>query len=1132
MIKALLVLACCMQVGISAAQLRNSAKTKARPLNEMRISLKSKGQPLYDVLTALPLNAKGIVISDECRTCSKPVCCDLDNVTLDSALKVIFIGQPWTFEWLEGYPVIYKRSIKGHLTDENGRGMEAVLVESGGQSTYTDQHGFFELPKAACNATIQFSNRYIETQSETVRERTWMEVTVKLKWSALGEREISNDGIQKRTKERAPGVIAIIPELQYRRAVSSDPVAPLEAQVSGVLFNRNILSWKNQPDIDIRGSGTIHSANGPLIILNDFPISIEDFRRINPNDIKSITILKDALATSVWGARAGNGVIVITTHTGKYNTPLQFSASHSVSMTDRPDLEYMPMLTSSEYIDMEKARYATGIYGPYWAQPSALLSPVAEALFGADKGIITPDQRDALFKQWSSIDVRRDLHKWVYRKAFTHRHHLTASGGGDNFNYYLTGGYDGEQLPMQTANKKRITSNGVLQLKRKRFELSMNTYYSYSVTQNNMPAPGVLYPFARLKDDEGNDAVVYADRRQGWKDSMAQFMQDWSNRPLEDLKQRSLTEKATMYRMSITGSYALSKNFSIKIIYQNDHSRMEKNDVATARSYYARNLVNSYATVLNGSVNYNIPKGGISNWLLSDFRSNRIRGQVNYGGKWRNWLEVTALAGAESSSTRIDSMAGTFFDFDGDRRVVPVSATDEFRMSYDTTQRARIPRADNNSSAYDYFASFYTNGAFIIKKRYTFSFSARMDRSNLFGANTNGNSKPLGSVGFKWDLHEEPIYRLRTIIPFLSLRTSYGSSGNISKNTTAYVSAMASQMAQGTLYSIISPANPDLRWEESRMFNAGISLNDYNRHYFFDFDYYIRRSYDLMGPGAQDATYGLDAKWGNYASLKGQGWDLSFKTMHDINKFKMENLLLLSRSVNTVRSYYNASKDAGYFVNNTYLRPREGYPVNSIYAFKWVGLDPANGDPRGYQKGSATTQYQDIFNAPADSLVFKGSATPTLWGTLRPSIARGNWKISVTLTGKFGYVFRRSSVNYFDPYNNRIAGRNDFSRRWTPDNTNTEVPSFKLTPNGERDFFYNYSEILVERGDHIRLQDVRFDYDFSSHFKKWKIKNVTAYAYASNLWLLWSANKLGIDPDSQYGPPPGKSVTIGFTVDF
>lgn len=1118
MLRLALVVVACLQAWISTAQ--------------MRLSLKSKGRPLYEVVKQIEPFMKGAFIPYECFQNTRPVCCDLENVTVDSALKVIFIGQPLTYTLDSNYLIIFPRSVRGYVTDENGNGLDYVNIQGTGSDTFTDKNGYFELPRAACFTTLLFSNRYIEPHTEVVRGRTWMEVTVKLKWSALGEREIFNDGIQKKTKERAPGVFVMISGLDYKRQVSSNPVSGLEGQASGMLFNKNILSWTNQPFIDVRGSGTIHSATGPLIVLNDFVISIEDYQKINPNDIQSITILKDAAATSIWGARAGNGAIVITTHNSRNNTPLKFSASHSISLTTRPNLYYMPGLSSSEYIDMEKARHGVGYYQNNWNNPSAILSPVAEALYQADSRIITPDQRDALFDELRNHDVRRDLHKWIYRPAITHRHHISAQGGGENFNYYLSGGYDGEELPMKTANRRRITSNGVLQLRRKKFELSMNTYYSYGVVKNDMPAPDVLYPFAKLKDDAGNPGIVYADLRQSWKDSMGQFLPDWSYRPLVELNERSRSEKNTLYRMVITGNYALNKHFNLRFIYQHDQSKMEMNDVGTGASYYARHLVNSYATVSNGAVNYNIPNGGISNWQLSEFRSDKLRGQMNYQGKLGKWLEITALAGAESSSTHIDTMAGTFYDFDGARRSVSLNYTERYKMSYDTSQTATIPHADNNSSAYDYFASFYSNGSIIWKNRYTVSYSARIDRSNLFGANTNGNTKPLWSLGFKWDLSEEPFYHLPAI-PFLSLRTSYGVSGNVNKNTTAYVSAIASQVNQGTLYSIISPANPNLRWEESRMLNMGFSLTDINRHYFLEFDYYTRRSGDLMGPGAQDATFGLDAKWGNYAKLKGQGWDLSLKTRHDIGKFKIENLLLVSRSVNTVTSYYNARGDAGYFVDNTFLRPREGYPAYSVFAFRWAGLDPTNGDPRGYEKGNATTQYQDIFNAPAESLIYKGSATPTVWGSLRPMISRGNWKLSFTLSGKFGYSFRRHSINYFNPYTTRIAGRNDFSRRWKPNEpNNTDVPSLKVPSNGDRDFFYGHSEILVEKGDHIRFQDVRIDFDCRSLFKKSKLKNITAYVYASNLLILWSANKLHLDPDYQYGPPPGKTFTAGFTIDF
>jgi TonB-linked SusC/RagA family outer membrane protein len=1110
MVKLLIVAACCLQVGISIAQ--------------TRISLKSKGWSLYTFVKKLEPYTKGAVIPYECFQNTKPVCCDLENVTLDSAFKVGFIGQPLTYTLDSNYLVIFSRSVRGYVTDENGKGLEFVYIQGLGTNTFTDKNGYFELPSGACSPTLLFTNRYIEPHTEQVKGRTWMEVTVKLNWTPLIEQEIFNDGIQRLVKERAPGVFATVSERQYKLQVSSDPVNGMENQASGVLFNKNILSWTNQPFIEVRGPATIHSATGPLIIVNDFPVSSDDFKRINPNDIVSITILKDAAATSIWGSRAGNGVIVVTTHTGKYDKRLLFSADNNITFTQKPNLYYMPALSSSESIIMDEARYNAHYFDVNWHSLSALLSPIAESLFEGDTSI---------FNELRNRDVRRDLSKWVYRNAISHRHHIRAQGGSENFNYYLSGGYDDEQLPMVTANRKRITTNSYFQLKRKKFECSMNSYYSYGVVHNDMPAPKVSYPYDRLKDDAGNSNVVYADLRQSFKDSMGQFLQDWSYRPLDELKEHTQTAKNTLYRLGFTGSYTFSNHLSLKLLYQHDQGRTEINDVGSPASYYARDVANSFATVRNGAVIYNIPKGGILNWQLSDFRSDKVRGQVNYTDKFGKWFQVTALAGAESSSMRIDTMALTFYDYDGDRRSVPLNYSTEYRMSYDTTgtETRKIPHADNNSSYDDYFASFYSNGSLIFKDRYTLSVSARLDRSNLFGTNSNGNTIPLGSLGLKWDLSEEPFYHFGAI-SFLSLRASYGSSGNINKNATAYVSAQVSQVNQGIQYSIISLANPNLRWERSKMLNVGVSLNDKKHRYFLSFDYYTRNALDLMGPAEQDATMGLTSKWGNYASLKGNGFDFNLETIHDIGEWNFRNLLLISRSVNTVTSYYNDHKNAGYFVDNTILKPREGYPVYSVFAFRWAGLNQNNGDPLGYHKGNMTSNYQDIFDLPADSLVYKGSATPTVWGSLRPMISKGNWKLSFTLAGKFGYFFRRSSVNYYNPYSIRIAGRNDFSRRWTPENPNTDVPSLAIPNNGNRDFFYGFSEILVEKGDHIRLQDFRIDYDCRSIFKKSKLQNITAYVQASNLWILWSANKLHIDPDFLYGPPPGISVTVGFKIDF
>lgn len=1124
-VKLLLVFAC-LQVGISHAQ--------------TRISLRSKGRPLYDVVQDIKLYTKGDFTPDECFRHTKPVWCNLVNVPLETVLKEVFKEQPLDYKLLAGVLTLFPATVRGRVVDENGNAMEDVSVQSADTSVLTDKYGNFELPRAACDSTLELSNMYVETQKVIVRGRTWIEVTVQIKWSSLNEEVIANDGLQKRHKDRAPGVFSIIPEREYKRQVFTNAINSLEAQVPGLLFNKNILSWMNQPFIELRGASTIHSATGPLIVVDNFPLqNVEAFQMINPQDIKTITVLKDAAATSIWGARAGNGVIVVTTKAGKYNRPLKFSATNSVSVTTRPDLHYMPSLSSAEYIEMETARYNEGYYEPGWNDPSALLSPVVEALYGADRGIIPSGQKDELLQELEKTDVRDELRQYVYRPSISNRHYISAEGGGDNILYYVGGGFDGEQLPMVTANKTRATFNGNLQLKRKKFELGANSFYSYGVVKNDMPAPGGLYPFSRLRNDAGQPETVYAGIRQSYKESMSQLMQDWNYRPLQELYERKRTQTNTLYRFGLTGSYALNKNLGIRIIYQLDQGRSELDDLSTASSYNARNLANSFATIINGTVTYNIPKGGILNWESSGYRSAKVRGQVNYEGKVGKWIQITASAGAENNKTKIDTTALSFFDYYGDRRPVSLPYGTTYSMSYDTSRKDVIPHTDNYSSANDHFASVFGNGSIIYKDRYTLSISGRSDRSNLFGAATNRKRIPLGSIGLKWDLSEENFYH-SGVISFLSLHGSYGSSGNINKGTTAFVSAIATQVNQGTLYTIVSPANPELRWEKSKMLNLGVSLNDKNHHYIFSFDYYTRRSNYLMGPGEQDPIMGLSSKWGNFAGLKGEGFDLSLQTDHEIKakqerkNVRIQNQLLISRSVNTVTSYHNTQKDAGYFVDNRYLRPREGYPVYSVYAFKWAGLDPANGDPMGYDKGNVTTKYKEIFNAPADSLVNKGSAVPTLWGSLRPMVSRGSWKISFTITGKFGYSFRRSSINYYDPYTIRMAGTNDFSKRWKPNSDNhTNVPSLKISSSSERDLFYVFSEQLVERGDHIRLQDVRIDYDCHSIIpKSWNKKSMTAFAYASNLVILWSANKLDIDPDYLYGPPPGKSFTVGLSFDF
>lgn len=1114
MVKLLLALAC-LQAGIVNAQ--------------MRISLRSKGRSLYDVIQSLKMYTKGEIIPYECFRYTKPVFCELVNVTLDSALKVVFKDQPLCYELKHDYLTVFPGPVKGRAIDENGNGMEGIIVQSADTSVITDNRGYFELPRATCDSTIQFTSMNIEPHTAIVHGRMWIEVSVKIKWIPLDEKTIINDGIQKKPKERATGAFYIFPEREYKRQVFTNSFDAFEARLPGVSFNKNLLSWKNQAPLNIRMSATMNAATSPLIVINNFPVvSSLELDALNQLDIMSITVLKDAAATSIWGARAGNGVIVIATKNGNYKRPMKVSVSNSLTVGTKTDVRYMPTLTSTEYIDMETARYVAGYYDNILKNPSKMISPVVAILHSNN----TQEQKELLLKELRKRDVRNDVDNLFYRSPVTHRHFVNITGGYENVNYYLSTGYDEEQLSLVTASRKRFTSSADIRLKKKKLEIGMNNFFSYELKKNINAVPTGLYPFSQLQDSTGLPATVFATINQHFKDSMNQYLQSWDYRPLQELYARDLRNTNLTYRLGLTTSYSIMNGLDLNLLYQHDQGTSETDDVNSASSYAARNLQNSFAKVQNGSAEYILPQGGIMNWQSMEYRADRIRTQLNYKSQWKDF-ELVALAGFESSAFQMDSTSFIYYGYFGDKRKPALNYSSIYTLSYDSNSNMNIPQKDRTSSIFDGFVSYYSNAAINYKNRYTVSFSARLDRSNLFGANTNKKTVPLWSVGGKWDASKEKFYPFKGAVPSLSFHSSWGISGNVDKFTTAFISAVPSETAQGTVYSIINPANRNLTWEKSRMFNLGFSISDNNSRYNLSFDYFRRKSFDLLGPGELDPVTGASFLWGNFAEMKGKGYEADLKTDHNIGAFRLVNRLLISHSTNTVTNYNNSIEEAGYFVDNGFLRPREGLPVYPILAFKWAGLERTTGDPLGYLNKLESKDYNSIIAAPAESLVNKGSSLPTIYGTMQPQLTWRNWKLSFTLFGKFGYYFRRSSVNYSDPYTVTLMGKNDYSNRWQKEGQSTNVPSRQIAGPTERDLFYTFSEALVEKGDHIRLKDVRLEFDCSKIIPKaWKIRSVTSYIYAANLGLIWSANKMKIDPDFLQGPPVSKSITTGFSLEF
>jgi hypothetical protein len=220
----------------------------------------------------------------------------------------------------------------------------------------------------------------------------------------------------------------------------------------------------------------------------------------------------------------------------------------------------------------------------------------------------------------------------------------------------------------------------------------------------------------------------------------------------------------------------------------------------------------------------------------------------------------------------------------------------------------------------------------------------------------------------------------------------------------------------------------------------------------------------------------------------------------------------------------------------TLISPFVGRPLYSVYALRWGGLDPLTGDPRGLLNKQITKNYSLIVNsADLDNLVYMGPASPPVFGSWRNSFYWRQFGLSWNILYKMGYVFRRNSIFYSQIFGGISSGHSDFERRWQNpgDEKTTNVPSLVYTTDNLRDNFYQNSTVLVEKGDHIRLQDVLLSYDIDrAVYKRLPVARVKLYLYANNLGILWKANHAGVDPDNISGIPNPRTLAIGAKMDF
>ena len=1099
----------------------------------------------------------------------KPVSIHVENATLQQLLDKYFKNQPYTYKFInqiitlipkENLPAASKLvRIKGKILNEQNEPIPGatIAIKGSGTQVQTNEKGEFtilESDTSEVNLNILVTSINYEPQEINVQGEQELEIRLKPHISQLDRVSVTvSTGYQNLSKEKTPGSFAKIDNELFNRAVSTDVLSRLDGVTSGLIFNKNITP-ANQSIISIRGRSTIFANPNPLIVVDNFPYA-GDINNINPNDVENITVLKDADAASIWGAYSGNGVIVISTKKGKYNQPLKLSFNSNVTVTQKPDLYYLPFMNSSDFIDVEDTLFNKGFYKGRELNPShPVLSPAVEILIKKRDGLISQSEAQAQLDELRSQDKRNDLDKYFYRNAVNQQYALSASGGSYNNNYYFSVGYDKNLSALERNGYNRITltANNSFAWFKKKLELNTGIIFTSSTTLNNNA--GIIdfipYPYAKLADDNGNALTVNRDLRQPYKDTAGggQLL-PWNFKPLDDLRNSDNTTKINDYRINADLKYNVFKGMDITALYSYNKGYSDMEDYNSQQTYFTRNLINQFTEINSvqgqGQVVHHIPLGGILDETNTRYEAHNVRGQLNYAHLWHNNSyskkhAINAIAGAEVRSIKGQTDVTRLYGYNKDLQTSTAVDYDNLFPLYNAPfSTSRIEYKNRNKSTTDAYVSYYINAKYIFQNRYILSISARKDESNLFGVKTNQKGVPLWSAGVSWDVSQENFYHVGWM-PFLKVRVTNGYNGNVDRTVAALTTAQI-DVGQNTWSQtqgfIVNPPNPSLRWEKNHMTNFGIDFAAKKDIIEGSLEYYIRKGIDLMGDSPLDPTTGVSTYRGNTADMKGDGIDLTIRSKNiSHNQFKWYSTLLFSHTTNKVTNYKVQQAQIWYYCNPQIISPQEGRPLYSIYSFRWMGLNPATGDPQGYLKDSGlSTNYNAIYtSSDLANLKYIGPANPTFFGSLRNTFNWKQFELSFNIIWKWGYYFRRSSIHYSNLFNGQI-GHPDYEKRWQHpgDEKTTNVPSMVYPANTARDVVYTYSEILVEKGDHIRLQDLQVSYDLNkSRYKTLPVQAIRVYLYANNIGIIWRANHYGIDPDYVNSIPNPRSIAAGVKVDF
>ncbi|MCF6223328.1 MAG: SusC/RagA family TonB-linked outer membrane protein [Flavobacteriaceae bacterium] len=1036
-------------------------------------------------------------------------------------------------------PVQQTREISGIVLDEQGIPLAgvSVLVEGTTIGDVTNFDGKYLL-KVPSNAKILVFS-YVGFITEKVKINNKINIDVVLKEDLNILNEVVVTGYQTISKERATGSFSKINEAQLEMRPVQNIVDRLEGTVSGLNYTNG--------QVEIRGQSSINASTQPLYIVDGFPIE-GDLETINPEDVESITVLKDASAASIWGVRASNGVVVVVTKKGKKGQKLQVDFSSYLALTDKIDYSDMGWMSTSEQIDLELEYTEKG-----WNNYSTMVGRLEGMSLLDEANVLvrglapngdrwSQAQYDAFLGDLRTKSTTDQWERYLLRSPLENTYNLAIYGGSDKNTFRASLVYnDNTEASIGDSNN--------------RFNINLQDNYRLSdrigftaginATLRNNKTNGVDYTTAYNEDaynnlvDPSGQTIQYYNRWNRWVSQEREALPGVGLYSFNQLDQQRYSDR-TSQEFDVRARFGLDIEI-VKDLVFNSSFQYEKGNT-NFDQFNSMNLPSQRIRVWDmyadpdltddkDEVDHIIPLGTEYKYTRTNFYAWDLRNTLTWDKEW-NIHKLTVFGGTEIRKRYSESFNDKKYGYDKQTTTyVPVNQEAFLSGSLFNWNGNRFRDRDfyENSNTDDREVSVFSNVGYEFDNRFSVTGSFRIDQKNLFGSDPAFRYKPLWSTGVAWNITNETFMDNIDKIDRLRLRATYGLTGNASNKFSPYAQATNYTRSWGTnLYNYLrltQPANDKLKWEETTTLNIALDFAMFKNRLSGTIEYYDKNSTDLLGPRQLDVTNGFRSAVINYASMRNNGIEFSLNGLIINNGgFTWNSSLNFSYNKNEVTEIDDQLQTPWTIIRNGLLEV--GSAFNNVYSYNYAGLD-AGGNILVYNTDGTTKSWRDGVN-DQEELIYQGLSVAPFYGGFTNVFAYKGFDLAINLTYKLGHVFRNTSYGTsFSGWNNR--SNKIFLDRWKKpgDELTTRIPKVAYegtnpytgeseshwdSTDGDR--FWEYSQDNVLSANFIRVRDIILGYTMPGKFlEKTFIKKFRITGQVANPFV-WVANDLGIDPES------------------